>query len=294
VTRSPETVPLSELDAIWSFDDPAGSERAFQVVAGRARVESDGAFLAEALTQLARAQGLQRRFDDARRTLDEAESALRRDDTRPRVRLLLERGRVANSSGQDGRGSASFLEAWELARTAGEDALAVDAAHMLGIVEPPDDAWSWNERAMELARASRDPRARRWVGSLANNMGWARHEAGRYDDALELFRVALDERRATGSPDQLRIARWCVARCLRSLGRVDEALAKQRALADELAAAGLDDGYVDEEIGECLLSLGRDDEARPSFARAAELLAADPTVTPERLERLRAAAGTGA
>lgn len=294
MTRSPETVPLSELDTLWSFDDPAGSERAFQVVAGRARVESDGAFLAEALTQLARAQGLQRRFDDARRTLDEAEAALRRDDRRARIRLLLERGRVANSSGASGHGSASFLEAWELARAADEDALAVDAAHMLGIVEPPDEAWSWNERAMELARASPDSRARRWVGSLANNMGWARHEAGRYDDALELFRIALDERRATGSPDQLRIARWCVARCLRSLGRVDEALAEQRALADELAAAGLDDGYVDEEIGECLLSLGRDEEARPSFARAAELLAADPTVTPERLERLRAAGGTGA
>jgi len=294
VTPSPETVPLSELDTLWSFDDPASSERAFGVVAARARVESDGAFLAEALTQLARAQGLQRRFDDARRTLDEAEAALRRDDRRARIRLLLERGRVANSSGADDQGSASFLEAWELARAADEDALAVDAAHMLGIVEPPDEAWSWNERAMELARASPDPRARRWVGSLANNMGWARHEAGRYDDALELFRIALDERRATGSPDQLRIARWCVARCLRSLGRVDEALAEQRALADELAAAGLDDGYVDEEIGECLLSLGRDDEARPSFARAAELLAADPTLTPERLERLRAAGGTGA
>jgi tetratricopeptide (TPR) repeat protein len=125
-------------------------------------------------------------------------------------------------------------------------------------------------------------------------MGWACHEAGRYDDALSLFRTALDERRATGSPDQLRVARWCVARCLRSLGRVDEALAEQRALAGELAAAGLDDGYVDEELGECLLALGREDEARPSFARAAELLAGDPTVTPERLERLRAAAGTAA
>ena len=37
---SPETVPLSELDTLWSFDDPTGSEGAFQVVAGRARVES--------------------------------------------------------------------------------------------------------------------------------------------------------------------------------------------------------------------------------------------------------------
>ena len=33
-------------------------------------------------------------------------------------------------------------------------------------------------------------------------------------------------------------------------------------------------------------------DALPSFARAAELLAADPAVTRERLERLRASAGS--
>ena len=279
---------------LWDFDDPAASELSQRFGEKRAVALHAGSSRHDLERSLARAQGLRGRFDDARRTLDEAEDALRRDDRRARVRLLLERGRVANSSGADGRGSASFLEAWELARAAGEDALAVDAAHMLGIVEPLGEAWSWNERAMELARASPDPRAQRWVGSLANNMGWARHEAGRYDDALELFRVALDERRATGSADQIRIARWCVARCLRSLGRVDEALAEQHALAGELAAESLDDGYVDEEVAECLLALGRSEEARPSFARAAELLAVDPAVTPERLERLRAAAGTGA
>lgn len=287
----PATVALPELDLLWDYDDPAGSERRFRALLQRAQSEQRPAHTAELLTQLARAQGLQGRFDDAERTLHDAEAAIRPGDARARVRLLLERGRVANSSGAEGHGRASFLEAWELARAGGEDALAIDAAHMLGIVEPAEEAWSWNERALELARTSADPRARRWVASLANNMGWIRHEAGRYDDALALFRIALDERRATGSLGQIRIARWCVARGLRSLGRVDEALAEQRALADELATEGLDDGYVHEELGECLMVLGRAEEARPSFSRAAELLATDPAVTPDRLDRLRAAAG---
>ena len=65
---------------------------------------------------------------------------------------------------------------------------------MLGIVEPPDGAREWNERAMELARSSSDPDAQRWIASLANNMGWARHDAGDYVEALELFRIALAER----------------------------------------------------------------------------------------------------
>ena len=64
--------------------------------------------------------------------------------------MLLERGRLANTSAEPGRGRDSFLEAWGLAGSVGEDALAVDAAHMLGLVEPPDVAWSWNDRAMTL------------------------------------------------------------------------------------------------------------------------------------------------
>jgi hypothetical protein len=69
----PDTVPLEQLDALWDFDDPAESERRFEMLLPRARGEHDGAYLAETLTQLARAQGLQRRFEDADRTLDEAD-----------------------------------------------------------------------------------------------------------------------------------------------------------------------------------------------------------------------------
>jgi tetratricopeptide (TPR) repeat protein len=292
VALSPETVPLAELDTLWDFDDPAGSERRFEIVVRRARLEDESAFLAEALTQLARAQGLQRRFDDATRTLDSAAEGLRPQDRRGCVRLLLERGRVANSSGAGGRGRESFLEAWALARAAEEDGLAVDAAHMLGIVEPPDEAWAWNERAMELARNSPDPAARRWVGSLANNMGWARHDDGDDDAAIELFELARDEWLADGRVSRARIARWSIARCRRSQGELEAALGEQQAVLAELDELGETDGYVFEEIGECLLALGRVDEAQAHFAHAVELLADDPSLAddPERLERLRSLA----
>ena len=288
MTPSPETVPLAELDTLWDFDDPAASERAFEIVVRRARAEG-GVFLAEALTQLARAQGLQRRFDDARDTLDEAETVLRGDDRRACVRILLERGRVANTSDAESRGRADFLEAWQLAREAGEDGLAIDAAHMLGIVEPPDEAQSWNERAMTLARSSPDPGARRWVGSLANNMGWARHDAGDDEGAIELFELARDEWLADGRDSRARIARWSIARCLRSRGNVDAALAEQETLLAELEQLGETDGYVLEEIAECLLALGRADDARPYAARAYRELSGDASLAgaPERVERLR-------
>ena len=290
VDRDPAVVPLASLDALWDFDDPAASEERFRVVVERARVEGGRAHLAEALTQLARAQGLRGHFADARRTLDEASAALRPDDRRSRVRLLLERGRVDRSEGRRELGRDAFIEAWELARSSGEDALAVDAAHMLGIVEPPRAAQEWNERAMELARGSADPGAARWVGSLASNMGWARHDAGDDDAAIALFELARDEWLADGRTDRARIARWSIARCLRSRGDVSEALAAQEQLLAELDDLGRTDGYVLEEIAECLLALGRGDDARGFFARAHAALAGDPHLSatePARLERLR-------
>jgi tetratricopeptide (TPR) repeat protein len=86
-------------------------------------------------------------------------------------------------------------------------------------------------------------------------------------------------------------ARWSIARCLRSRGDLEPALAVQEELLAELDALGETDGFVFEEIAECLLALGRDDEARPYFARAWEELRVDPNLSvdePERLERLRA------
>jgi tetratricopeptide (TPR) repeat protein len=165
---------------------------------------------------------------------------------------------------------------------------------MLGIVCEPAAATEWNERAMELARTSEDPGARRWRPTLANNMGWALHDAGAYEQALARFREALHGRVEQGDGTRIRIARWCVARCLRSLGRVDEALTEQESLAAELAAAGATDGYVTEERAECLLALGRAEEARPLFAQAHAELSADAwldAAEPERLTRLATLGG---
>jgi tetratricopeptide (TPR) repeat protein len=270
---------------LWNFGDPAASQ---QRLAELVSVTTDPLERAEVLTQLARAQGLQRRFDQARRTLAEAEALIGGAPCRARVRLLLETGRVENSGGRPAAAAPWFERAWMLASELGDDALAIDAAHMLGIVLPGDDAAAWNRRALERAERSADPAARRWTASLRNNIGWWLHERGRFDEALAMFEQALDDRRAEGARGPLLIARWAVARCLRSLGRIDEALSEQQQLLIEHRRDGSNDGYVHEELAECLLVLGRSDEARPHFRRALELLAPagqSDHVAPERSAR---------
>lgn len=255
-----------DFDALWDFADPAATERRFRDLLPAVLAGGDVWVDAHArlLTQIARTEGLQRRFEAAHGTLDEAERLLPQCDDVTRVRYLLERGRVLDSSGRPGEARPLFLDAWERARACGADDFAVDAAHMVAIVAPtdgpdggPGEDIAWNERALALAESSPDPGARRWRGSLYNNLGWSHHDRGDFATALDMFEKALAFREAAGKSGGIRIARWCVARALRSLGRIDEALAIQTSLLAEIAAAGEQDGYVHEELGECMLAVGR-------------------------------------
>src|SRR3954471_16354497 len=149
---------LPDFDALWDYDHPQASEQAFLgILPGVAGATEP--YRLELLTQIARAQGLQRRFADAHRTLDEVEEHLADAPARVRLRFLLERGRVLNSSGKPDEARPLFRQAWEFSRSQGEDALAIDAAHMLGIVELPEAQLAWNLCALALAERSPDPRA---------------------------------------------------------------------------------------------------------------------------------------
>ena len=288
---------LPDFDKLWDYNDPAKTEKAFVELLPVAERAVDRAYHAQLLTQIARTHSLRRQFVEAHGILDEAETLIVNIDNpsndaiqTSRLRCLLERGRTHNSAGDVEAARPLFEEAWKLARNAGEDYYAVDAAHMLGICEPADASHMWNNRAMEAAEASDDPRAKGWLGALYNNIGWTYHDAGEYEKALELFEKGLAWREERDNPLATQIAKWTVARALRSLGRTEEALAKQQYLLEEHVAAGTSDGYVYEEVAECLFALYRSDEARPYFDRAYRELSKDGWLVenePERLDRLR-------
>jgi tetratricopeptide (TPR) repeat protein len=278
--------PLPDFDVLWDYDRPDASEAEFRRLLPAARASGNHDYLAQLLTQVARAQGLQMKFDEAARTLEEAEAGLAGRPGEAPVRLLLERGRVLNSSKRRDESKPLFREAWEMARRVRADRFAVDAAHMLGIVETGDTSVEWNQKAVALAEVSDDPRARRWLGSLYHNLAWARHDGGDPAAALDLFQMALAAREAEGDAKKIHVARWSVARALRSLGRLEEALSIQR----RLLAEGTPDGYVHEEIAECLLARGEELEAALHFGAAYQALCSDPWFRrdePDRLERMR-------
>lgn len=284
---------LPDFDSLWDYSAPDQTEARFRELLPQF-TENESARL-ELLTQIARTQGLQRKFDEAHQTLDEVEKQLAETPSRAKVRYLLERGRVFNSSKQAGKAKPFFEQALDLAKEIGEDFYAVDAVHMLAIIaDDPASSLNLNLIAIQMAESSLEERARNWLGSLYNNTGWSYHDAGEYESALVIFKKAESFFRAKGSVDKTRIAIWTVARCLRSLNRLDEALSKQLALHAEFESAGETDGFVFEEIGECLLALLRSEEAKPYFAKAYEVLSEDVRLAenePDRIARLKQLGG---
>ena len=280
-----------DIDSYWEYGDPAASEARFRAALAQAR----GDERLELLTQVARTYSLRRDFAQAHRLLDQVEPELAAAGPAPRVRYLLERGRTFNSAGDKDRARPLFVEAWQIASASGLDGLAVDAAHMVPIVVGGAEGAQWTSRGVELARRSSDAKARAMLPALLNNHAWNLHDEGRYEEALPVFREAETAWLATGRQPQGRIARWSVARCLRSLGRHEEALQVQRALEQEWAASGGADGYVFEELAELLEATGKPEAAKPYFRRAADELGKDDWFVknePARLARLRERGGS--
>jgi tetratricopeptide (TPR) repeat protein len=280
---------LPDFDMFWDYSHPDVSEKRFRELLPSALESMDMSYFAQLLTQIARAEGLQRKFQNAHATLDRVDKALPKTDSRTLIRYLLERGRVYNSSGNAEEAKRLFLQSFDLAVKSKEDFYAVDAAHMVAIAESPEAQLEWNLKALELAETSADERARNCKGSLYNNLGWTYFDNRDYQEALFMFEKALDFRTLQRDPVNIGIAKWCVAKTLRVMGHTEEALDMQQHLFEEYQAAGKKSGFVYEEIGECMLVLGRETEAEGWFAAAYGELSKDPTVAGdhERLTRLK-------
>lgn len=243
-----------DLGPLWDFGKPEVSEQRFQAALQSA--SGDDALILR--TQIARTYGLRKDFDRARKTLDDMESSLSRAGPEPQVRFYLELGRTYASAKHAPelitadaltRARQAYGRALEIARAHKLDALAIDAIHMFAFVDTaPADQWKWGEEALKVSVASQQPDATRWEASIRNNIGYALHQLGRYDDALNQFNRALAIRERGTNSEATRTARWMVAWTLRSLNRNEEAIQMQLSLEMEADAAGQPDPYVFEEL----------------------------------------------
>ncbi len=281
----------AQLDAQWDFAAAAESEQRFRTELARWPADDPRALVVA--TQIARTQSLRRQFAEAHATLDAIEARLDGMPSHVRVRYLLERGRTFNSASTPERAVPLFAEALSLAECDDDAFYAIDAAHMLGIAAPESERLDWDLKALAMADAAADARARGWRAALYNNIGHAHQERGDFATALAWYRKALPAYEARGNPRNVRIARWMIARAQRELGALDEAEAIQRRLLAEYTKLGETDGYVYEELAEIALARGDVEAAKPWAAEAYAALKDDAgfaATESARLARLAAIA----
>ncbi|MGO4691837.1 tetratricopeptide repeat protein [Glaciibacter sp. 2TAF33] len=167
------------------------------------------------------------------------------DATRERLlaRIALERGRLRVNAERPAEGVPLFTLAARHAAAAGSQFLALDALHMLALADEGQEE-EWAADGLDLLDTVTDDRTRRWGVALHNNLAWHLHDSGRPDQAITHFERALAAADAVGTADQRFIGRWALGRCLRTLGRTDEARAIQQVLAEERP----DDEFVRAEL----------------------------------------------
>ncbi|KAH8549426.1 hypothetical protein BGW37DRAFT_117006 [Umbelopsis sp. PMI_123] len=224
-------------DIVWESNDNSEIEKAFKEILTH-QLSDDIA--AQALTQLARSQGLQEKFDLAKETLEKSRQTS--NDAIPHIRYLLEYGRVLRTSGYKEESTPYFKKAYDAAVDV-EDFYAADAAHMLAILDPttgPVEGRTWSEVALEIARKSTNPPTQGWAAIILNNTAWDNFDQGEYQEALNRFKEAAELRKnaveykeTLKTKQGYRIARWSVAHTLRHMGRLDEAYSIQKQLLSE-------------------------------------------------------------
>ena len=262
-----------DLLTLWDFSNPELSEQRFR--ASLPTASADDALILQ--TQIARTYGIRRDFAQAQQILADIEPQIQSASVEAQVRYYLELGRSYSSVTHPPksqtpevkeRARSAYLHAFGLAQAGELDYLAIDALHMMTVVDTaPEDQLEWNRKAVAFMQSSTQPDAKKWAGSLHNNTGYALCLLERYEDALAEFRLALAAREREGDPQKIRIAQWMIAWTLRALGRLNEALEMQLRLEREWDEAGEPDPYVFEELELLYQALNNSEKAEFYAAR---------------------------
>ncbi len=239
--------------ALWDFSNPALSESRFEAAREGASAEDDAILL----TQIVRSYGMRKEFDRARGILEQVQPLLAlSSEVAARYYLELGRTHCSPAHGEEQlsasartTGEQCYTQAFDLASNAGLHYLAVDALHMLAMTDPdPEAQLNWNRRALAYVEECQDGEARKWEGSLRNNLGYALHIAGDYSEAIVEFQKSREARLSAGNASGARIANWMIARSLRMKGDLAAALDIQLALEKEWEIEGQPDPFVYQEL----------------------------------------------
>ncbi len=315
MTMQTHTFKVENFDDVWGkLGEPALVEKTFiellpkasnlamNALTDKEKLEYKSIHL-QMLSQLALAQAILKKFDEAHATLDQAQAELTPEHNLAKVRILCERGRAFQQAGDIEKARIYFERSYELSAECGFDKETINVAHMIAIAAKTlADKIAWNQKALDLALSTENAAAQVWRGPIWNNLGANYLEDQQYEKSLHAFEQALAEfEKAPLQRMSTRFAKFRIAQCLRSLGKFDQALTMlqdQLAEFDKVVASGkldmpvdvfrLTRGWVFEELIEIyhVAIKGYAKLAYDDFTSNQALITMDPLL-PAKLERLR-------
>jgi len=139
-----------DISKLWDFNNPEISEQRFRSALSTA--SADEALILQ--TQIARTYGIRSDFFEARKILAGIEPDIQSASVEVKVRYYLELGRTYSSATHPPESQtnevreiarSAYMQAFELAREAKLDYLAIDTIHMIIFVDTePEDQNEWN------------------------------------------------------------------------------------------------------------------------------------------------------
>jgi tetratricopeptide (TPR) repeat protein len=252
MSKTTHDMKLENFDDLFTGNPIEIEKNLSQLLPSAQALENKSIYL-QILSQIALAQAMQKRFDEAHKTLDTADENLTPEYHLAHVRILLERGRVFHQSDNNVKTSPFFQKSYELSVKHSFDFHTINAAHMIAIVtENVDEKIEWNKKAIGLAKQTDDNRGRAWLGALYNNLAQNYIEAMQFNEALSTFKLCRESAEEKNESIIIRGAKWGIGRSLRSLNRLDEALRIQHQLLKEY-----DEVVMKNELPIELLIVGR-------------------------------------
>lgn len=267
-----------DLDGFWDLKDLKNTENHIKAILSGDLVSPNKKDL-ELLSQLVRVYCLQDEMLLAREILSHSKEWLHKlsdqDKLRAEIRFHLEQGRYYNHAKIPKRAIEDFDRAWLKAETSDHKDLAIDAAYMLSITLPAKQGKVWRAYAIEIAESSTGAVYRSWLSLLYMMEAWSAFDAHQFDRALSLFQKSYEHADPLAFVGQLPYVRWGLARTLRAVGQVKEALEIQQEILLEQQRINRINGHVFLEIAECFLGLNEPEKAHPFYESAYNLLKED-------------------
>ncbi len=112
---------MQEFDKLWNYWKPEETEKLFKALLVNEKKLADKNYHLQLLTQIARTQSLQRKFDEAHSWLDEVEKMMSDDLPVVAIRYYLERGRTFNSNNEPEKAIPLFEKALQTAEENNEE-----------------------------------------------------------------------------------------------------------------------------------------------------------------------------